>query len=81
MLRNLNVRLKMSIKRDAFQLIKNVSLESPNYDIVFARLKAKYLNHKTIKHTLLQSVLFFKYESGPRYCKVLSVITALAWYK
>ena len=68
----------MSIKGDAFQLIKNVSLESANYDIAVTRLKTKYLNHETIKHTLLQSVLNFRRESGPRYSKTLSAITALA---
>ena len=70
--------LKSSVKGEAHLLIKNLSLEDSNYDTAVTRLHNKYLNPASVKHSLLQSVLNFKCESGVRYTKAESAITALA---
>ena len=70
--------LKSSIKGEAHLLIKNLSLEESNYDVAVKRLHDKYLNPASVKHSLIQAVLNFKCESGTRYTKAESAITALA---
>ena len=70
--------LKSSIKGEAHLLIKNLSLEDDNFEVAVKRLHEKYLNPATVKHSLLQSVLNFKCESGLRYAKAESAIVALA---
>ena len=70
--------LKSSIKGEAHNLIKNLTLDDSNYRVAVDKLKAEYLNPDVVKHSLLQSVLNFKCESGQRYLKVESAVNCLS---
>ena len=52
--------LKSSIKGDAYQLIKHLSVIDANYDVAVQKLNDKYSNADSVKHSLLQSILNFK---------------------
>ena len=65
--------LMSSVKGEAHNLIKNLTLDSSNYDIALNKLKAEYLNPEAVKHTLLQTILNFKCESG-KIVKVKSTV-------
>ena len=70
--------LKSSIKGEAANLIKNFSLSDSNYKVALQKLEQKYLNPAVVRHSIIQSILNFKCESGPRYSKVESAINNLA---
>ena len=70
--------LKSSIKGEAYNLIRHLSLVEDNYDIALKRLKDKYLDSEIVKHTLVQSILNFKCESGARYTKAQASLTTLS---
>ena len=59
-------------------LIKHFSLSDENFEIALNRLKSRYSNPDAVKHSLLQSLLSFNCEAGPKYSKTLSAMTVFA---
>ena len=63
---------------EAVGLVKHFSLSEDNYAIALKRLKDRYSNPDVVKHILLQSIISFKCESGPKFVKSQSALTAFA---
>ena len=70
--------LQSSVEGEAVGLIKHFSLSDDNYAIALQRLTDRYSNPDVVKHSLLQSIISFKCDSGPKYSKTLSAITAFS---
>ena len=66
-----------SIKGEAHNLIKNLTLNEANFDVAVKKLKDKYLNPQAVKHTLLQGILNFKCDSK-QLGKVESAVNSLS---
>ena len=63
---------------EAVGLIKHFSLSNDNYAIALKRLTDRYSNPDVVKQSLLQSIISFKCETGPKFNKTLSAVTEFA---
>ena len=53
-------------------------MSNDNYAIALQRLTDRYSNPDVVKHLLLQSIISFKCDSGTKFSKTLSAITAFS---
>ena len=70
--------LQTSVENEAVGLIKHFSLVDDNYEIALKKLKDRYSNPDVVKHLLLQSIISFKCDSGPKFSKTQSAATAFS---
>ena len=70
--------LKTSVEGEAVGLIKHLSLTEENFNIALNRLNDRYSNPDVVKHSLLQSIISFKCETGPKFTITLSAMNAFA---